>query len=54
MDTRGKLYDRPFYTRMKKKNQVSTEQREPRDTLDAVTKRNISGPEENRNSIPQS
>jgi hypothetical protein len=36
------------------RQQVSTEQREPGDILDAATKRNISGPEENRTPIPQS
>jgi hypothetical protein len=35
------------------RQQVSTEQREPGDILDAATKRNISGPEENRTLIPQ-
>jgi len=48
MDTRGKFYGRPFYTR---RQQVSTEHREPGDTRDAATKRNISGPEENRTLI---
>lgn len=33
------------------RQQVSTEQREPGDILDAATKRNISGPEENRTLI---
>lgn len=36
------------------RQQVSTEQREPGDILDAATWRNISGPEENRTLIPQS
>jgi hypothetical protein len=36
------------------KQQVSTEQTKPGDILDTATKRNISGPEENRTLIPQS
>ena len=36
------------------RQQVSTEQRESRVILDAETKRNTSGPEENRTLIPQS
>jgi hypothetical protein len=39
MDIRGKLYDRRFT---------------PGDILDAATKRNISGPEENRTLIRES